>query len=221
MESNVVEVFDSINEKYDLLDTMMSWGMDQHWRKEVVRFLELRPELNVLDCGAGTGKLSSLILKHCKKCSLTVVDLTEKMLRRDLFPSVKFHVGSAEELPLDDYSMDRVTSAFLTRNVPRLERYFSEAYRVLNHGGKFVNLDIFNPRLPVYRDLFALYFYRIVPLFGNMITSSGSYTYLASSVKKFVTPETFSSMLRLAGFSSVSFNSYMLGAVNIHVAVKK
>lgn len=221
MDEKVIEVFDRISGKYDLLDTMISWGMDQHWRKEVVRFLDLRPDLRVLDCGAGTGKLSALILKNCPECHLSIVDINENMLRRDLFPSVTFNVGSVEDMPMDDRSMDRITSAFLTRNVGRLERYFSEVYRILDSGGIFVNLDIFNPQIPVYRDFFSLYFYRIMPAFGNIITSSKSYTYLADSVKKFVTPETFSSMLELAGFKSVYFKPYMLGAVNIHVAVKK
>lgn len=220
MENEVISVFDKISEKYDLLDTMISWGMDQHWRKEVIRLLKLKNGLNVLDCGAGTGKLSSLILKKCHDCNLTIVDLNEKMLRRDLFPNVKFHVGSAEELPLEDSSQDRVTSAFLTRNVPRLERYLSEAYRVLDHDGIFVNLDIFNPTIPVYRDLFGLYFFKVVPRFGNMVTGSTSYTYLANSVKKFVSPGTFSRMLELAGFTKVYHQGYMLGAVNIHVGIK-
>lgn len=220
MESNVVEVFDNISEKYDLLDTLISWGMDQRWRREVIRALELKPGLRIMDCGAGTGKLSALILKKCKGCSLTVVDLNEKMLRRDLFPNVKFHVGSVEDLPVEDASMDRITSAFLTRNVVRLERYLSEAFRVLDHGGIFVNLDIFNPQLPVYRNLFGIYFFNVVPFFGNIVTSSKSYTYLANSVRKFVAPKTLSRMLELAGFSKVAYKQYMLGAVNIHVAVK-
>ncbi len=220
MESNVIDVFDRISEKYDLLDSLISWGMDQHWRREVVKYLDLEPHLRVLDCGAGTGKLTALILKNCESCTVTVVDSNERMLRRELFPDVKFHVGSAEQLPVDDASMDRITSAFLTRNVGKLERYLSESYRALDHGGKFVNLDIFNPRLPVYRDFFGLYFYRIVPALGNIMTSSTSYTYLANSVKKFVSPETFSNMLKLAGFRDVAVRQYMLGAVNIHVATK-
>ncbi len=220
MENRVIEVFDRISEKYDLLDSLISWGMDQRWRREVVRLLDLRAGSRVLDCGAGTGKLAIQIRKSCPECRISIIDINENMLRRDLLPDVSFSVGSVESMPIDDGTQDRVTSAFLTRNVIRLERYFSEVYRVLDHGGVFVNLDIFNPSLPVYRDFFAMYFYRVVPLFGNLITSSKSYTYLANSVKKFVSPETFSSMLSLAGFKSVHFKQYMLGAVNIHVGVK-
>lgn len=220
MEDRVIEVFDRISEKYDLLDSIISWGLDQHWRKDVVRMLDLKPEMIVVDCGAGTGKLSAIIKKDCPKCQLNVVDINERMLRRDLFTGVKFYVGSVENIPMNEGSVDRVASAFLTRNVQKLERYFSEVYRILKKGGIFVNLDIFNPTIPVYRDLFGLYFFHIVPAFGNRVTSSKSYSYLANSVRNFVSAKTMQNMLKFAGFGTVEYHSHMLGAVNVHVAIK-
>ncbi|MCL4335201.1 MAG: class I SAM-dependent methyltransferase [Candidatus Thermoplasmatota archaeon] len=220
MENNVLEVFSSISDKYDFLDSMISWGMDQRWRRAMVRKIPLGDGKMILDCGAGTGKLSSLILKRCKTCHITMVDINDRMFRKEKFPNVHFITSTVESIPVDDMTQDAVVSAFLTRNVPKLERYISETYRVLKPGGVFVNLDIFRPVLPVYREFFSLYFYHIVPFIGNRVTGSTSYTYLAQSVKRFVTTSMFSTMMGLAGFHDIEMKPFMFGSVCMHAGIK-
>ena len=166
-EKNVREIFNSIQEKYDFLDTLISMGQDERWRRFMVRNLDLRDNLEILDCGAGTGKLTHQIIESCGTCKTTCLDVTDTMFRPEMFPHTKFIVASAEKIPLPDESVDRVVSAFLTRNLENVDNYFSEVHRVLRKNGIFINMDIFDPRMPVYRQFFSLYFYRIMPMIGN------------------------------------------------------
>ena len=220
MEEAVRGVFESIQDKYDFLDSMISFGLDQSWRRKMIRLMSLQQGMDILDCGAGTGKLTMLVKKSCESCSITSLDITEKMFRKSLLSETRFIVGSAERLPFEDSSMDRVVSAFLTRNLSSQENYFRESFRVLRKGGLFINMDIYRPSIPVYRELFSLYFYHIVPFVGDRITRSKSYSYLAGSVIRFKTVDEISSLLSVSGFRVEKVLRLMMGTVVIHVARK-
>ncbi len=214
---HVREVFTVISDKYDLLDSLISFGMDQKWRKALVRKIPAGAAL-VVDCGAGTGKLTSLVLKRTT-AKVNAIDLTERMRRNPDPGRVDYHIGSAESLPFQDATADCVISAFLTRNLDSVRRYADEAYRVLKNGGTFLNLDIFNPR-GWFGPFFAFYFFRLVPVFGDLVTGSKSYSYLAESVKNFVSPEGFSRILSEAGFHSIKARYFALGSVVLHEGFK-
>ncbi|MCL4342565.1 MAG: class I SAM-dependent methyltransferase [Candidatus Thermoplasmatota archaeon] len=214
---HVREVFSVISDKYDLLDSIISFGMDQKWRKALVEEIPADAAL-VVDCGAGTGKLTSLILRRTAS-RVNAIDLTERMRRNPDPGRVNYQIGSAESLPYPDSSADCVVSAFLTRNLDSVRKYAGEAHRVLKIGGKFLNLDIFNPT-GWFGPLFALYFFRMVPFFGDLATGSKSYSYLAESVKNFVSPEGFSQILADAGFHSIKSRSFALGSVILHEGFK-
>ncbi len=220
MESKVVSVFNSISDKYDLMDFIMSLGMDQSWRRQMVKLLSPAPGSNILDCGSGTGKLAIQLRKKCRDCNLTCLDITQSMFRTEKVPGARFVVASAEKLPFEDSSVDYVTSAFLTRNLGSAETYFSEVNRVLRRGGRFVNLDIYEPPHGFFQSVFSAYFHRLIPLIGDFLTSSKSYSYLSSSVRAFHSPEEISAMIREAGLRQISVHKRMLGIINIHLAEK-
>ncbi|MCL4330508.1 MAG: class I SAM-dependent methyltransferase [Candidatus Thermoplasmatota archaeon] len=220
MESKVVSVFNSISDKYDLMDFIMSMGMDQSWRRQMVKLLSPSPGSVILDCGSGTGKLAIQLRKRCEGCTLTCLDITERMFRKEKVPGARFVVASAEKLPFEDASMDFVTSAFLTRNLASVRNYFSEVSRVLKRGGRFINLDIYEPKGGFFMTVFSLYFHRLIPVIGDYLTASKSYSYLSRSVKAFHTPSEITDMLLEAGMKQLSVNKRMLGVINMHLAEK-
>ena len=219
-EKNVREIFNSIQEKYDFLDTIISIGQDERWRRFMVKNLDLRDNLDILDCGAGTGKLTRQIIESCGTCRTTCLDVTDTMFRPEMFPGTRFIVASAEKIPLPDESADRVVSAFLTRNLENVDNYFSEVRRVLRKGGIFINMDIFDPGMPVYRQFFSIYFYKIMPIIGNRMTGSKSYTYLAQSVRNFYDHGTLEEKIRKSGITLKMSKSFMLGSVYVHIGIK-
>lgn len=220
-EELVRNVFENIQDRYDLLDSIISAGMDQRWRRRLISSLKLGDESKVLDCGAGTGKLTKMILESCPKCKVTSLDITEGMFRPSIMPDCKFVVASAQNMPFEDESFDAVVSGYLTRNLESVDQYFSEAMRVLRPGGMFANLDIYNPALPGFSQLFGLYFYHFVPYLGDHVTNSDSYTYLAKSVKNFYAPEIIRDKIAATGFKEVKMKKMMLGSIALHVGEKQ
>ncbi|MCL5731334.1 MAG: class I SAM-dependent methyltransferase [Candidatus Thermoplasmatota archaeon] len=213
----VRSIFTDISGKYDLLDSMISFGMDQRWRRILAGMIPER-SMEILECGAGTGKLTELILRVPGR-KVTALDITEKMARNPDPSRVNYIIGSAENMNFEAESFDCVVSAFLTRNLSSLDRYLSNSFHVLKHGGTFLNMDIFDPNnwfhLP-----FSIYFYHLMPHVGNILTGSRSYSYLAESVRTFVRPSGFSAMLKEKNFASVSEKFLGAGSVCIHSAVK-
>lgn len=216
-EELVRNIFENIQDRYDLLDSIISAGMDQRWRRRLIDSLNLKKGSHVLDCGAGTGKLTRMILESCPTCKVTSLDITEGMFRPSILPECKFVVASALDMPFDEGSYDAVVSAYLTRNLDSVDKYFLEAKRVLKPGGGFANLDIYPPNLPVYSQLFGLYFYHFVPFLGDRMTDSDSYTYLSKSVKNFFSPETIKDKIQKSGFLGVEMKRMMLGSIALHV----
>ncbi|MCL4344901.1 MAG: class I SAM-dependent methyltransferase [Candidatus Thermoplasmatota archaeon] len=218
-EKMVREVFRNISAKYDFFDSLMSFGMDNSWRRKIIDLLELRDWQVIFDAGAGSGKVSEEILSRGKRVEIQAIDITEEMFPRHL-EGVHFNVASAEEMPFGDDYFDRGVSCFLTRNVPSLESYLREAYRVLKPGAIFCNMDIFDPGKTFIAPAFRLYFYKIVPSILDMASRSNSYTYLAGSVRNFVTPGVFTDIMRKTGFREIDVTRLAAGTVYIHRGLK-
>ena len=214
------KVFSSIHVSYDRLDSLISSGQDNRWRKKLVSLVSIPSRGTILDCGAGTGKLTDLLQKTFPGCDTISLDITMDMFRHGRNSRTRFIEASAEHIPLEDGSMDAVVSAYMTRNLISVDNYFSEAFRVLKHGGIMVNMDIFNPDTPVFSQFFSVYFYRLMPVIANYFSGTNAYTYLANSVKNFYTPEEISSKIKHAGFSDVLTKKLMLGSICIHSGKK-
>jgi demethylmenaquinone methyltransferase/2-methoxy-6-polyprenyl-1,4-benzoquinol methylase len=219
-EEYVRRVFSGINQSYDRLDSLISLFMDNRWRKQIIRLLEVDDAATVLDCGAGTGKLTELLQRRFAGIHTISLDITEDMFRPERNQTTRFIKGSAESMPLEDHSIDAVVSAYMTRTLVRIDNYFSESYRVLKPGGRLVNMDIFNPSIPVFSQFFSIYFYKLVPVLGNFLSGTESYSYLARSVKTFYSPSEVKAKLEKAGFMDVKCSRIMLGSVFIHTGIK-
>jgi demethylmenaquinone methyltransferase/2-methoxy-6-polyprenyl-1,4-benzoquinol methylase len=219
-EENVKEIFKVISTKYDLIDSIMSFGMDTYWRKKLIESLKLKDGHDILDVGCGSGKISYSIENEIRADHIYAMDITKEMFPFNKGSKVQFIEGSAMSIPLEDKCVDRVVSGFLTRNVPSLETYIGEVYRVLKPGGIFCNLDIFDPQKALIAPLFRIYFYKIVPIIFDKMSGTESYSYLARSVQTFVSPPSLNTILLKAGFSEVTFKRMAGGTVFIHTAIK-
>ncbi|MGP6220893.1 ubiquinone/menaquinone biosynthesis methyltransferase [Caldiplasma sukawensis] len=217
-ESLVRGVFNSISDKYDLIDSIMSLGMDGLWRKKVVDLMNLGNNMQVLDSGAGSGKVSEEILKRAN-VKIDAVDITSSMFRLKN-KSIKFHEASAENLPFQGEIFDRAVSCFLTRNLYSVSSYLHEVYRTLKPGGIFCNLDIYDPGRSFIAPLFRVYFYNMIPKIMDKITYSKSYSYLARSVKNFISPQKMTELLKNEGFKNINVYRLAGGTVYIHKAIK-
>lgn len=219
-EENVKEIFKKISVKYDLIDSIMSFGMDTYWRKILIQKLKLEDGQEILDAGCGSGKISYSIERVIKANHIFAMDITREMFPFNKGSRVEFLEGSAMRIPLKDSCVDRVVSGFLTRNVPSLETYIGEVYRVLKPGGIFCNLDIFDPQKNFIAPLFRVYFYKIVPILFDKISGTESYSYLAKSVQTFVNPSFFNTLLFRTGFTKVNIKRLAGGTVYIHSVIK-
>jgi demethylmenaquinone methyltransferase/2-methoxy-6-polyprenyl-1,4-benzoquinol methylase len=129
--------------------------------------------------------------------------------------------GDALRLPFADSSFDGVVTGFALRNVTDIPAAFAEMARVTRPGGRVACLEIAKPQLPVFRQLFALYFYRLVPLLGNLIAGErAAYTYLPHSLTTFLSPDEIVEVMRCTGWRDVRYRRLMLGTVAVHVGVR-
>ena len=218
-EAMVRNIFKDISRNYDLFDSLMSFGMDRRWRRIVVDMLNASDGMKFMDVGAGSGKTSKEIVDRFPSSHVEAVDITKEMYPGGL-RNVNFNLASAESLPFQDGSFQRIVSCFLTRNVDSLQKYFQEAYRCLEDGGIFGNMDIFDPGKNLISPLFRIYFYKMMPPVMDRASRSSSYSYLAGSVRKFIGPEKMKAMLLESGFKRVEIRKLAGGTVYIHKCIK-
>ncbi|MEM0074216.1 MAG: class I SAM-dependent methyltransferase [Thermoplasmatales archaeon] len=197
------EVFSKIPYIYDKMNTLMSMGMDVFWRIKLLSII--RSAGIILDIGTGTGKLESLNSYHA---NFIGIDVTREMISLN---GNKGHLllASATELPFKKDTFDAVISAFVLRNLPSTEKYFSEAFKVLKPGGIMANLDAFPEERRVISNLFSLYFYRFIPWIMGKTRYSESYQYLARSVREFKTPDIIVAEMERVGFSDISIKKFV------------
>ena len=217
------EMFDSIAERYDLMNRLITYGRDRAWRRQLVRAAALPPCGRLLDLGAGTGDVASEALRRHPDLSLDVAaDLSEPMLRagarRPGAKPIQRCLADALELPFADASFDAVTSAYLARNVPDVGQMFREQARVVRPGGRVVCLDTTPPPGGPLAPLVALQLRVVIPLLGRLVAgNAAAYRYLPASTRAFLDPEALAGQMRQAGLVEVSHRTFMLGTQALHV----
>ncbi len=218
-------MFDRIAPRYDLMNALMTGGRDQGWRRAAARLAAPAPGSVALDLATGTADLALALLAETRVRAVIGVDFVERMVRlgRDKLadrgePRVRLVVGDALALPFPDRVFGCVASAFLLRNLADLAVGLAEMRRVTAPGGSVVALEITQPTLPGWREAFRLYFHRVVPAVGALVSGDrAAYTYLPQSVDRFVTPAELARLMGSAGLSDVRVTRVGLGTVTIHV----
>jgi demethylmenaquinone methyltransferase/2-methoxy-6-polyprenyl-1,4-benzoquinol methylase len=224
--TRVRAMFSGIAPRYDLMNALMTGGRDQAWRRQLARLAAPEAGDRVLDLATGTADLALAFLEETPAESVVGVDFVEGMLtraraklrRRPERRRVTVLAADALALPFRDATFGCVASAFLLRNLADLAQGLAEMRRVTEPGGSVVALEITQPTVPVWRDLFRLYFHYLVPVVGALVSGDrGAYTYLPRSVERFVTPPELARLMREAGLWDVKITKLGLGTVTIHV----
>jgi len=213
--NEVRAMFDRIAPVYDVMNRVMTAGLDLRWRRIAAEAV-VKPGDRVLDACCGTGDLAVASAK--RGGVVTGLDFSPAMLERARrkLPSATWVEGALLALPFEAGSFEAATVGFGVRNVADLEQGLVELRRVLVQGGRVAVLEITQPRgllAPFYR----LWFDRIVPLLGRLLKGGAAYTYLPASVRRFPGPDELANLMRSAGFADVSYRTFAGGIVALHV----
>lgn len=224
----VAKMFDNISRRYDLLNHLLSMGIDRGWRKKAIRILKPLTPKQILDVATGTGDfaIQALVLGPDK---VTGVDISEGMLevgrqklaKRNLTSKVELLKGDSENLGFPENKFDAVTVGFGVRNFENLEKGLSEIRRVMRPGAMLVVLEFSRPRTFPFRQLYNFYFKTILPKLGSAISKDKSaYTYLPESVEAFPDGKDFENILKKVGFKNTTCESLTFGISSIYTATK-
>jgi demethylmenaquinone methyltransferase/2-methoxy-6-polyprenyl-1,4-benzoquinol methylase len=212
----VEAMFDRISPVYDVMNRIMTAGLDRRWRALAAERV-VGPGDEVLDACCGTGDLALAAERAGGR--VTGLDFSEPMLERARRKSetVRWVRGDVMALPFEDASFDVATVGFGVRNVEDLEGGLRELARVLRPGGRLACLEITRPR-GLLRPFFRLWFDGVVPLLGRLLPGGAAYTYLPASVRRFPGPDDLAAVMRRAGFEDVEWRLLGGGIVALHVA---
>ena len=229
----IAGMFDAIAARYDLLNHLLSAGLDRRWRARAVRALRLAGDETVLDVCTGTADLAIALAAGANGASgaarVVGIDFAGEMLRhgarklaaRALGGRVHLLRADATRVPLPDASVDAATIAFGIRNVEHPRRALAELHRVVRPGGRIAILEFGMPAMPGLRSIYAWYFRRVLPWLGRVISGHGSaYAYLPASVGGFPSGAAFGALVGDAGFVDTTVVRLQLGVVHLYVATR-
>jgi len=220
----VREVFDSVAQKYDVMNDIMSLGIHRLWKRDFISALDPRPNRTLLDLAGGTGDISFGWLKGGGGPAI-LSDINFSMLRVGLdratnaghLAGLSFLVADAEYLPLPAGSVDRISMAFGLRNCTNKDAVIAEARRVLRPGGKFLVLEFSKLQIAAFEKLYDAWSFQALPRIGRVIAKdSESYQYLAESIRMFPDQETLKGMMERAGLERVTYRNLSGGIAAIH-----
>jgi len=217
-------MFDRIAGFYDLMNSVMTAGMHHRWRRRAADLAAVGPGARVLDVATGTGDLALELAGRVAPGGAVIgSDFSEGMLDRARAKpgTVHWELGDALALPYPDANFDAATVGFGARNFADLERGVAEMARVVRPGGRVVILEITTPTRAPLSTFFAVWFDRIVPLLGRLVSEPQAYAYLPSSVRRFPAPEALAAVLAGAGLRDVRWILTAGGIIALHVGTRQ
>ena len=220
----VKSVFDPIAKKYDLLNHLLSFGIDIYWRRKALALTKIPKDSHLLDVACGTGDFS-ITAKKIGVSKITGLDLSMEMLK-------EFHKKSdwsrgnivqavAEKMPFAENSFDNITVGFGVRNFYDIKKGLEEFYRVLKPGGKATVLELRLPKHKFFKLLYNFYFNKVLPIIGKIISNNDvSYTYLPNSVALFDKQVKVDKLMQEIGYNNVEVHRFTFGIVQCTIAEK-
>lgn len=225
----VIRHFDSVARQYDFMNTLLSFGIHYLWKRQAVGMMDLKPGDRVIDVCGGTGDLAVLASRSIGPSGqVTIFDLNRAMMnagRRKVLSNavcpVTYVQGNAETISFPANTFDAAMVGYGIRNVTRMEKGFEEMYRVLKPGGRMMCLEFSKPVWPVFRWLYDIYSFHIMPFLGGLIAGSrGAYTHLPESIRTFPLPDALSAILERIGFRNVTYRRQTNGISVVHIGTK-
>ncbi|MDR2885337.1 MAG: bifunctional demethylmenaquinone methyltransferase/2-methoxy-6-polyprenyl-1,4-benzoquinol methylase UbiE [Rikenellaceae bacterium] len=233
-EGQVQRMFDGIAPHYDLLNRLLSLGIDRGWRRKavraVVRFLGVSSNSNILDVATGTGDMAVALARAVPGSQVVGVDISEGMLevgrkkvaRAGLSDRITLSQGDTAGLGSDEQKFDAATAAFGVRNFEDLAAGIAGMHRALRPGGMIAVLEFSTPRNRLFGAMYRLYFHRVLPLVGGWISGDAkAYRYLPGSVDEFPAPPYFVALLEHTGFTDCRARSLTGGVAYLYTGIKK
>jgi demethylmenaquinone methyltransferase/2-methoxy-6-polyprenyl-1,4-benzoquinol methylase len=224
----IAAMFDAIAGRYDLLNSLLSAGIDRHWRKRAIASLQLSGRERLLDLCTGTAELAIAAVRARPPAARTIgIDFAGAMLavgrakieNAQTGDRVALIRGDATMIPLRDRSVDAVTVAFGIRNVEDVASACDEMRRVLKPGGRLAILEFAIPTAPGIRSIYLWYFNRVLPRIGRVVSRhNAAYGYLPQSVSTFAPPSELMTILQRRGFIDISAVPLTLGIVFLYAA---
>jgi len=220
---NIQRMFDNISGHYDFLNRFLSFRRDIYWRKKAAGLLNINPHSRVLDIACGTGDMINSITNIQKDISPVGIDFSTRMLKIAKIKNEKsvFVAGDAQHLPLKKNTFDIITIAFGFRNFSNKRKSLREINNILSKDGKLCILEFSKPDGLFFSALYKLYFIKILPSIGGMISKEReAYKYLPDSVYNFPDREDYRKMILSAGFRKVIFNPLTFGICDATICIK-
>lgn len=216
---DVAGMFDAVGSKYDITNTVLSFGLDRYWRRRTRERLGLKPGEKVLDLAAGTAVSTVELAKS--GAWVVACDFSQGMLAAGKDRDVPKVVGDATYLPFADNTFDAVTISYGLRNVHDFEAGLREMARVTKPGGRLLVNEFSTPIVPVFRTVYKEYLPRVLPLVAKVFSSNPeAYEYLAESISAWPHQDELAAAINRSGWTDAAWQDLSLGIVALHSAVK-
>ena len=221
-KQNLVDnVFNSVAGKYDLMNDLTSLGIHRLWKDALINWMAPQPHQKLADIAGGTGDISIKFLL-AGGLSAHVIDINKEMIKKGKSKyidnkNLSWTIASAEDLPIEDSSYERVSMGFGLRNITNRIQSLREIYRILKPGGRFICLEFSHVQNSLLKKLYDIWSFKYMPMIGQKVTGDReAYNYLVESIRQFPSQNELSLMFSEAGFARVKYRNLSNGIVSLH-----